>query len=377
MGRRWGKTLMAGTYALACANHGGAVAWIVPTYKNARPVWRFCERMVAHLDGIVRINRTDRLVEFPSGGWLAIYSADNDVAIRGEAFDVSIVDEAAQISPETYTDVILPTLADRDGRSLLISTPKGLNWFHTEFINAKGDGVDRAAWQAPTAANPMPQIQRAAVLARERVSERAYLQEWLAEFVSDGQVFRKVKEACRAKPQAQRVDGHEYVMGVDWGKVDDATVFSVGDATTFEQVHVERMNRVDYHLQLGRLAILAQKFRPRLIVTDAIAMGAPLLEQCGQMGLPVWGWTATNATKAVAVESLSLGFEQMTLAILDDEAQRGELLAYDTTRTPSGLSKYGAPEGMHDDYVSALILMWMAMCAGDQRPVAREFRVEA
>src|SRR3990167_793385 len=140
MGRRYGKTVMAGSVALACANAGAAVAWVVPTYKNARPVWRFAEQMTASVSLRLKVQRSDRMIEFPGGGWLGVYTADNDVSMRGEAFDVVIVDEAARVSEETYYDVIIPTLADRAGRCLLISTPKGRNWFWKEFQRGLSGG---------------------------------------------------------------------------------------------------------------------------------------------------------------------------------------------------------------------------------------------
>jgi hypothetical protein len=140
MGRRWGKTYMAGVYALTAADLGGAVAWVVPTYKNARAPWRFAEQLTAQVSRKLRTNRTERTIEFPGGGRLAVYSADNDTALRGEAFDLVIVDEAAMVREETYTDVLLPTLADRDGRMLLISTPKGRNWFWREWVRGQSAG---------------------------------------------------------------------------------------------------------------------------------------------------------------------------------------------------------------------------------------------
>ena len=376
-GRRWGKTLMAGSLALACANHGAAVAWVVPTYRNARPVWRLTERLVGHLDGLVRVNRADQLVSFPSQGYLGVYSADNDVAIRGEAFDLVVVDEAAQIAPETFSDVILPTLADRDGRCYLISTPKGLNWFHAEYLAALADGLDRAAWQAPTADNPIPAIQRAAQMAKTRVTERAYQQEWLAAFVSGGQVFRRVREAATATRLSAPIGGHAYVFGIDWGQVNDWTVVSVIDTTTRVQVHLERFNKIDYVLQAGRVAVLAQRFRPRLIIAERNSVGAPVIEQLARYNLPVWGWTATNATKHDLVQSLALAFERGDLTILDDPVQLGELLAYDAERLPSGMLRYAAPEGQHDDCVTALMLAWLGAMAPDGRPITRDFRVEA
>ena len=101
-GRRWGKSFMATAIALACANAGGAVAWVVPTYKNSRPVWRAIERMVWPLvrTGLVYLHQAERTVEFPSGGWLGVYSADNDAALRGESCVLIIGDEASRF-PES------------------------------------------------------------------------------------------------------------------------------------------------------------------------------------------------------------------------------------------------------------------------------------
>lgn len=187
MGRRWGKTILGMVIALACAAAGGRVAWIVPTYKNGRPLWRAAESATAKLPrSIVRINRTDRTIEFlGSGGFLAIYSADNPDAILGEAFNLVIIDEAARIEEDVWTRVIQPTLADADGDAILISTPKGRNWFWREFQLGVFDGTDVKSWNAPSSANPSPQIKRAALLAKTRVPDVVYRQEWDAEFVED------------------------------------------------------------------------------------------------------------------------------------------------------------------------------------------------
>jgi hypothetical protein len=374
MGRRWGKTYMAGTMALSVADHGGSVAWVVPTYKNARPTWRFVESMTAGL-AEVKVNKTDKTVDFPNGGWLGVYSADNDVGLRGEAFDVVIVDEAAQVAETTYLDVILPTLADRDGRCLLISTPKGKNWFWREWVNALSDGKYAAAFQAPTSANPMPTIRKAFDLAREKLPERTYRQEWLAQFIEDGgEVFRAVTDCAIANRLAARAHGRQYVIGVDWGRVNDATVFSVVDVAGKAQVHLERMTQIDYGMQVARLKSLCERFRPTVILAELNSMGGPLVEQLAREGLPVRGFTTTNATKAEIIEGLSLALERHEIKILNDAVQIAELQAYESERLPSGLVRYGAPEGSHDDTVIALALSWHAAAAGrGTRATSREY----
>ena len=187
MGRRWGKTTLCGSVGLTCAWFGGQVAWLTPTYRNSHPLWRFAERHCRPLDGAIHIQRADRMIEMPSGGSLALFTDENADGMRGWDFDLVIVDEAATVREETVRDVIEPTLADRDGIAFYIGTPKGRNWFWREWRAAYSDGRYAAAFRAPTAANPLPTIRRAADRIRERFGDESvtYRQEWLAEFVEE------------------------------------------------------------------------------------------------------------------------------------------------------------------------------------------------
>lgn len=186
-GRRYGKTTMAGAVACNAARRGARVAWVVPTYKNARPVWRWIERATAgpRSTGAVLMNRTERFLEVPStGGFLGVYSADNDVGIRGESFHLAVLEEAARIGETTWTEVVQPALADFDGYAILISTPMGRNWFWQEWQRGIGKmDAEQAAFSAPSYANPMPSIRRAYDLAKTRVPDNVFRQEWDAEFV--------------------------------------------------------------------------------------------------------------------------------------------------------------------------------------------------
>lgn len=359
MGRRWGKTTMAGACAVAWANAGGAVAWIVPTYKNARAPWRFAEQAVAQVARRLRINRTERVIEFPTGGRLSVYSADNPVGILGESFDAVILDEAARITEETWTDAIQPTLADRDGRAILISTPKGRNWFWREWVRGQQGKAGFASFQAPTAANPMPSIRRAAILAQDRVSERTYRQEWLAEFVEDGGgVFRGVRRAATASPQTHAHPDHTYVIGVDWGRTNDATVVTVIDTTIKAVCAVDRFVQTDYATQRTRLRAAWERFGRCAVYVEQNSIGGPQLEQLSREGMSVRGFQTTNASKAAIVDGLALAFEREEITILPDEGMIAELEAFEAQTLPSGVIRYSAPDGMHDDHVMSLAIAW-------------------
>jgi hypothetical protein len=74
--------------------------------------------------------------------------------------------------------------------------------------------------------------------------------------------------------------------------------------------------------------------------------------------LPVMPFLTTNATKAAAVIDLSVAIENGAITLLDDQVQTGELLAYESAVLPTGLLRYGAPAGGHDDCVSALMIAY-------------------
>ena len=355
MGRRWGKTVMAGAVALANSAMGGKVAWVVPTFRNSRPVWRFAQ---AHALGIATINKSEMAMTFPGGGSLGVYTAENPVGILGEDFDIVIVDEAARIPPDVWQETIMPTLADRDGLAYLISTPKGKNWFYQEYMRGMADGKIQASFTAPSAANPSPQIRRAAEMAKERVSERTYRQEWLAEFVDDGAMFVNIDKLATLDQQGYKA-GHVYSIGVDWARASggDWTVFAVIDATERELVSLTRIQGMAFENQLARLTEVWAAYGKPAIVAEYNSLGGPLVERLQSAGLPVTGFNTTAATKHEIISGLELAFDRMELKLLKDPNLILELNAFEK-KERAGLPSYSAPAGFHDDTVIALALAW-------------------
>ena len=119
-----------------------------------------------------------------------------------------------------------------------------------------------------------------------------------------------------------------------------------------------RFNQIDYSVQIGRLEAIYNRFRPRKIIAESNSMGEPLIEQLRNKGMHVEGFATTNKSKAQIIDGLALAFENDELTILDDPVLINELQAYEAERLPSGMFRYGAPSGMHDDTVMALAMAW-------------------
>lgn len=362
MGRRWGKTVLGGVVTLNVLRQHGRAAWIVPAYKNGRALWRYAAGVCAPLvqAGYMDVSKSERVITTHAGGFFGIYSAENIDSIRSEAFNLVVGDEAARISEEGWQDAVRPTLADAEGDEILISTPKGKNWFYFEYMRGLGETDGYKAWTAPSSANPMPQIKRAYDLAKTRVPERTFKQEWNAEFVDDGVLFRNVAQASILKV-AEPIAGHHYVVGVDWGRTNDATVFSVFDADERVQVYLDRMTDTDYASQRLRLKVLCQKYNQATVLAESNSMGQPNIEALQNEGVTVTGFVTTNASKAEIIQALELAFEQATIKLLDNPVQTAEFMSYESEKLPSGLVRYGAPNGVHDDTIMAAALAWCAI----------------
>jgi len=315
-------------------------------------------RLVAQIPGAI-VRESERMVTLPNGGTIQVKSADSPDGLRGEGLDFVVIDECAFVREEAWTEALRPALADRKGSALFISTPKGRNWFWRLWHGA--DGKTWRAWRFTSYDNPF--LDPAEIdAARDNLPERVFQQEFMAEFIEDsGGVFRRVMEAATAQGEDAATAGAEYVIGVDWGKHNDFTSLAVLNTGRRALVHLDRFNQIDYAVQLGRLRALVERFKPTAIIAEMNSMGEPLVEQLQREGLPVQGFQTTNASKTQAIDALALAFERGDLSIIPDPVMVGELQAYEMERLPSGMVRYSAPAGLHDDTVMALALAWQGV----------------
>jgi phage terminase large subunit-like protein len=322
--------------------------------------WRAISRLGRQVPG-AEVRLSDMLINFPGGGSTQVRSADDPQSLRGEGLTLAVLDECAFMREIAWTEALRPALSDKLGGALFISTPAGRNWFWRLWMRGQ-DAAERdwRSWRFPTRDNPYiaPSEIEAA---RRDLPERIFQQEYEAEFLeSSGEVFRRVLDAATATGMGPQ-PGRQYVMGVDWAKSADFTALTVMDVAAREVVYLDRFNQIDYIVQRARLQALAERYRVDAIIAESNSIGEPIIEQLQRDNLPVRGFQTSNATKAQIIEALALAFEQGTIRILPDPVLIGELQAYEMERLPSGMTRYSAPEGMHDDTVMSLALAWSAV----------------
>lgn len=114
-------------------------AYLAPYYRQAKAIaWQYLKDYSRPIPG-VQINESELRVDFPNGGQVRLYGADNPDALRGIYLDDVTLDEPADMSPRLWPEVIRPALVDRRGRGCFIGTPKGKNEFYDMFRHAQGD----------------------------------------------------------------------------------------------------------------------------------------------------------------------------------------------------------------------------------------------
>lgn len=355
-GRRWGKTRLGSALCIETALQSKRAWWIAPSYPVATVGWRLVKRLAMQIPG-VDVRQAERLVEFPTGGEVRVRSADNPDSLRGEGLDFAVLDECAFMKEAAWNEAIRPALSDRQGRAMFISTPSGRNFFWRLWQQCQdANDTEWAGWQLPTSDNPfIPDSEIEA--ARAGLPERIFQQEYLAQFIDDtGGVFRRVAEAATATPLDTGVPGGQYIIGADWGRSNDFTVFTVIDVQTKAMVYVDRFTQIDYNIQASRLKALYNRF-PGQIIAEYNSMGGPIVERLQMEGLPVTGFVTTAKTKEPLIRALESAFENGEISILNDAVLIGELQAYEQERMASGW-RFSAPEGMHDDTVISLALAW-------------------
>jgi hypothetical protein len=186
--RRGGKTLLAVMRcvdaALRCQLPDGRYGYVAPLHRQAKAIaWVYLTRLAALVPG-AKVNAAETWVSFPSAAGthaqVRIFGADNPDAMRGLYFDGIVLDEFAQMKPDTWDEVVLPALSDRRGWALFIGTPKGINRFSQVFE----DAARRPGWyrRLLTVFDTDVFDEDEIAELRDNMTERAFEQEFLCSF---------------------------------------------------------------------------------------------------------------------------------------------------------------------------------------------------
>lgn len=181
-GRRWGKTYFALTWLLAKAGaKKGIYYYIAPTYVAAKSIaWRLLKELA---EGYYSVkNESELYIELSNGSVIQLKGADNRDGLRGVSLSGVVIDEAAFMVEEVWTEVVRPATSDQLAPVVFISSPAGWNWFKDLYDYAvSGQDDNWQAWQFTTADGGNVTLDEIEA-ARRELPERTFKQEYLASF---------------------------------------------------------------------------------------------------------------------------------------------------------------------------------------------------
>lgn len=233
IGRRGGKTTLAIEEMKGMAYFKPSrIAYVAPTYQQARDIaWEQLKKELHPIATAVNESRLEIRVRTKNGeesvimlrGWESIEN------LRGQAFDFIVIDEVAMVKDfwSNWQEVIRPTLSDRRGSALFISTPKGFNHFY-DLYNLEGVDNDFKSFHFTTYDNPFIPTEEVDK-AREQVTEDRFAQEYLADFrKTEGLVYKEFSrdkhlfddESLKEFP----IEEHERIAGLDFGYTNPAAL---------------------------------------------------------------------------------------------------------------------------------------------------------
>jgi hypothetical protein len=251
--RRAGKTVACihelQQEAMRCPLVRPRFAYLSPFLRQSKAVaWDYLRAAVAPLRPHgATAHESELRVDYPEGGQVRLYGADNPDAMRGIYLDGIVLDEYADMDPRMWSEIIRPALADRQGWAVFIGTPKGRNAFFELWRRSQREEGWFSMMLKASHTGLIPDSELA--LARRDLTEEQYAQEFECSF--DAAVVGAYYGKLMARAEAERrVAGVPYdPSALVWTSWD----LGIRDATAiwFAQVIGREIRIIDYYEASG------------------------------------------------------------------------------------------------------------------------------
>jgi hypothetical protein len=380
-GTKYGKSLSASIAISkrALNKQNAKYRWVAPIYRQSLIGMEYFYKILPPKPH-AEFKKSDMLIAMPNAhNSIEFWHGQNPYDLEGAAVDGYVFDECAKMKEQVYISGRTTTTRTR-GPIMGISTPLGKTWFYRKCMEAKehqewairnGKLPEKLFITAPTTENPT--IGRDVIeQAQKELPDRLFRQHYLAEFIDDGTVFVNIN-GCVYGPKllfdgpkqlwfAEGAKSRQVVIGVDWAKSQDYTVFLAVDIVTRQIVGLHRFHRVPYTEQVRMLKMFSLKFADVLIINhDKTGVGSAIDDLMVHINMPYNGIVLGNANKGEFVTKLITSLEQAQIFYPFWQELIDELTQYELSMSPTGLPTYNAPPGKHDDIVCAMFLVNMAL----------------
>ncbi len=358
-GRQSGKSTLAKYQTLnwAIKNEKALIWYVTPSESQSKVVWRSLVSIMEPL-GLIKNkiqSKGNINIELHNGARIEFKSAASEDTLRGSSVNFLILDEAAFIKQETIEEIILPSLSVAGKKILIISTPKGKNFFYELWERGRKETTGYKSFKFNSYDNPES---NKALIETFKLSlpEGIFSQEFLAEWVDSNSVFNNIYELAILNQQLAPIYGESYYIGVDIALLNDWYVLTVINSKG-EMVYIDRARGLEAPELIKRIEKAYSTFRPRELVIEENNQGLPIIQHIKKTIPNVKGFVTTSDSKADIINQLIAAFSSRDIRVLNNEELKAELNSFVFDYTKTGKIKFHASSG-HDDMVMSLAIAW-------------------
>ena len=313
----------------------------------------------------------------------AIFCRPYTISIKGERVDLIILDEAASYqNTDIYFDYIIPRLNPHHGKICLISTPESgtdlmaiiaerkLDYIFKKYTAILSNG--EALWPERFSLEKLFMI-------RQEQGEQFFQKNFMCNTRAEGSnsIFSaKAISDCTNydltyTSQVLSEEGEIY-MGCDFAIAAGASadfdcyviVERIGDRAIIKFAETHRGYSVQE--KVARIANLFQLYKPLLIIADPSSIGAAIIEELRNNGLPVQGYSFASTSRNTLLNNLKVLLDNRKVVIPKNKEDlqavsfadklEVELLSFKEQHSKiTGNTAY-VSTGAHDDSVMGLAL---------------------
>ena len=198
-GRRFGKSYSAAREAEIILTQPNKMVWIVaPTYNTSEKIFRIVYEDLVIKKGYKpsQFSRKEQLLSFEWGSTICGKSAEHPASLIGEGCDLIIIDECSKVSnlQKIWEMYLRPTLSDKKGKAIFVSTPDGYGYFYELYLKGQGSEKNWFSFNSPSWENqyafPDGEKDEDLLEAKRSLSTEIFDQEYGAKFTSlSGRVY--------------------------------------------------------------------------------------------------------------------------------------------------------------------------------------------
>ncbi len=355
IGRQFGKTALLENQCLywAINEKDIVIGWVSPTHSQAKKSFRSILNAIRGCVVLQSKNESELRILFANGSIIEFYSAAQEDGIRGKTFHYLVCDEFAFFKKETWEEILEATILIKGKKCVLSSTPKGKNMFFDMYNEGKGKDPYYLSFKGTSYQNPFANKDKLKRI-KDRVPEAVWEQEYLAEFVDSASVFKNVEKCINERPATTS----SYYIGIDIGFQDDSTVVTVLNDNN-QMVEQTAINNCTTKEVKDLIVSTINKY-PHCkayleLNNQGIAIYHDVVDEHRLHGT-LEGFTTTVKTKGLIINNLVKCFNEESISILDSQELQDELAAYIYKVSTTGVLKFEAASGFHDDRVMSLAI---------------------